>query len=58
MAKLDEALDLFDKIAKRDGWWACKYCSNDNWTVRHKRDDVTCDKTGKLRKDAEIIDNE
>ena len=48
-------VDWLSERMKKDGWWACKYCSNNNWDVFHRVDEAECPKTHKPRSNAEKV---
>lgn len=54
MNKKEMAKWQIAEIIKKNGQWPCKDCSNENWTLYHKQEDLNCIKTGKPRKDVEI----
>ena len=49
-----KADELLLRLLKRDGWWACKDCATENWVMYHKKEELSCPKTGKPREECEI----
>jgi hypothetical protein len=45
--------DFILLLLQRDGNWACKDCSTENWQVWHRKDEPSCPKTGKPREECE-----
>jgi hypothetical protein len=50
---IEEELFLLN-LLRRDGWWACKDCTTENWTMYHKKEELNCPKTGKPREECEV----
>ena len=48
-----EADDFVKQLLIENGEWPCVDCSTENWQMWHRKDNLSCPKTGRLREECE-----